>query len=71
VPVRIVYDREVTYAAPRFDHEGVFDLIPENMNDVFARMHEGRIEGRVVLDLAARSSCRVNGCQSTFSPDIP
>jgi alcohol dehydrogenase, propanol-preferring len=25
----------------------------ENINDVFARLHEGRIEGRVVLDLAA------------------
>jgi alcohol dehydrogenase, propanol-preferring len=25
----------------------------ENVNDIFARLHEGRIEGRVVLDLAA------------------
>jgi propanol-preferring alcohol dehydrogenase len=25
----------------------------ENINDVFARLHEGRVEGRVVLDLAA------------------
>jgi propanol-preferring alcohol dehydrogenase len=25
----------------------------ENINDIFARMHEGRIEGRVVLDLNA------------------
>ena len=25
----------------------------ENINDVFARMHKGQIEGRVVLDLAA------------------
>jgi alcohol dehydrogenase, propanol-preferring len=24
----------------------------ENINDVFARLHAGRIEGRVVLDLA-------------------
>jgi hypothetical protein len=26
----------------------------ENINGIFARLHEGRIEGRVVLDLAAR-----------------
>ena len=25
----------------------------ENINDIFARMHEGKIEGRVVLDLNA------------------
>ena len=25
----------------------------ENINDIFARMHEGKIEGRVVLDIAA------------------
>jgi propanol-preferring alcohol dehydrogenase len=25
----------------------------ENINDVFARLHEGRIEGRVMLGLAA------------------
>jgi len=25
----------------------------ENINDVFERMRQGRIEGRVVLDLAA------------------
>jgi propanol-preferring alcohol dehydrogenase len=25
----------------------------ENINDIFARMHEGQIEGRVVLDIAA------------------
>ncbi|HKE52130.1 MAG TPA: zinc-dependent alcohol dehydrogenase, partial [Actinomycetes bacterium] len=25
----------------------------ENVNDVFTRLHQGRIEGRVVLDLAA------------------
>ena len=25
----------------------------ENINDVFARMHKGQIQGRVVLDMAA------------------
>ena len=25
----------------------------EDINDVFARMHKGEIEGRIVLDLAA------------------
>ena len=25
----------------------------ENINDIFARMHAGQIEGRIVLDLAA------------------
>jgi len=25
----------------------------ENINDVFARMHKGQIEGRIVLDLHA------------------
>ena len=25
----------------------------ENINDIFARMHAGRIEGRVVLDMSA------------------
>jgi propanol-preferring alcohol dehydrogenase len=25
----------------------------EDVNDVFARMHEGQIEGRIVLDFAA------------------
>jgi propanol-preferring alcohol dehydrogenase len=24
----------------------------ENINDILARLHEGRVEGRVVLDLA-------------------
>ncbi len=25
----------------------------ENINDVFARMHKGQIQGRIVLDMAA------------------
>ena len=25
----------------------------ENINDIFARMHKGQIEGRIVLDMAA------------------
>jgi propanol-preferring alcohol dehydrogenase len=36
----------------------VFTEKLENINDVFARLREGRIEGRVVLDLEAWSHLR-------------
>jgi propanol-preferring alcohol dehydrogenase len=40
----------------------------ENINQVFARMHNGEIEGRVVLDLSARSRVLL-GDHPTSIPD--
>lgn len=39
------------------DSLGIATETLDNINDVFARMHQGDIEGRVVIDFQKESSC--------------
>ena len=53
VGTRLDLQESLDFAARERVHATVATDKLENINNVFARMHKGDIEGRVVLDLAA------------------
>ena len=53
VGTRLDLQESLDFAARGKVHATVTTDKLENINDVFARMHKGQIEGRVVLDMAA------------------
>jgi alcohol dehydrogenase, propanol-preferring len=51
VGTRLDLQEALAFAGAGKVHATVATERPENFNDVFLRMHEGAIEGRVVLDM--------------------